>query len=136
VVLDYKTGRNSVKQWFDERMTEPQLPLYCVASGERVAGLAFGRVRKAETGFDGLTEEEGLLPGCDVWSNSKHCSGIPSWPGVLAAWNDCLEGIAGEIRRGEAAPEPARGWQTCRDCELLPLCRSGEERPPEEGPNE
>jgi probable DNA repair protein len=124
VVLDYKTGRNSAKQWFDERMSEPQLPLYCIAVGERIAGLAFGRVRTGDTGYEGLTEDEGILPGCETWSRSRYCGRLPSWSAVLAAWSEGLERIAREIRCGEASPEPASGRQACRDCGLLPLCRA------------
>src|SRR5690606_2350713 len=35
VVIDYKTGRPRVEEWFSERPGEPQLPLYCVSNPEQ-----------------------------------------------------------------------------------------------------
>jgi RecB family exonuclease len=44
VIIDYKTGTPSVRNWETERPDEPQLPLYSVVYGERpLAGVLFGQ---------------------------------------------------------------------------------------------
>ena len=120
-VIDYKTGR-SVRNdgWFDERLTEPQLPLYCLQSEGEVHAALLARVRHDGPGcaFVGLSEQEDFAPG--VKSPQQQEDGI-DWPGLLAHWRRALSGLAGEIVQGRADATPSP--QACRYCALGALCR-------------
>ncbi len=68
IVLDYKTGTVDAASWSQERLTEPQLPLYAsiVLAGPdqpQVAAVAFAKVRLGECQFKGVAAEGYVLPG-------------------------------------------------------------------------
>jgi len=120
-VIDYKTGRSvSNDGWFDERLTEPQLPLYCLHSNGRARAALLARVRRDGPGFAfvGLSEEEDFASGVDSPKNQR---GETDWPGLLAQWQQSLSELADEIGAGRADPTPS--IQACRYCALGSLCR-------------
>lgn len=120
-VIDYKTGRSvSNDGWFDERLTEPQLPLYCLHGEGEVRTALLARVRADRPGctFVGLSADEGFAPGVETPQNQR---GETDWPGMLAQWQQALGELAGEIRHGRADPTPS--IQACRYCALGALCR-------------
>ena len=120
-VIDYKTGRNVRNDgWFDERLTEPQLPLYCLHSNGEVRAALLARVRRDGPGFAfvGLSEEEDFASGVDTPKNQR---GETDWPGLLAQWQKSLSDLADEIGAGRADPTPS--IQACQYCALGALCR-------------
>jgi hypothetical protein len=122
VVIDYKAGRHSMAEWFQERLVEPQVPLYSLFSPEPVAGMYFGVVRRGESRFVGLGEEPGIVPGCKGFAEYKPARAFGSWQELLSAWKTSLEALAGEVLRGEAQVSPGTE-QACRQCDLHSLCR-------------
>ena len=65
-IIDYKTGRPDPGQWLDERVTEPQLPLYCLGQNRgSVGAVMFAEVRSkpGECGFRGLARSTASWPG-------------------------------------------------------------------------
>ncbi|MGD8956357.1 MAG: PD-(D/E)XK nuclease family protein, partial [Chromatiaceae bacterium] len=59
-VIDYKTGRSvGIQGWFDERLSEPQLPLYCLTGEGEVSAALLARVRPDPQGcgFVGLSRD-------------------------------------------------------------------------------
>jgi len=124
VVIDYKTGNAARKEWRGERPDSPQLPLYALTE-ERVDGVAFGVLKPGNVGFEGVTRGAGALPGvnalaADTKSLAKEYT---DWDTMLAEWQRVLEALAGEYAAGRAVVEPKKGAQTCRYCDLAPLCR-------------
>jgi len=120
-VIDYKTGRLiSNDGWFDERLTEPQLPLYCLHGGTEVNTALLARVRSDKPGctFVGLSATENFAPGVDTPKNQRD---EIDWPGLLTQWQQALGDLADEIRRGRSDPTPSE--QACRYCALGALCR-------------
>jgi hypothetical protein len=65
--------------------------------------------------FAGLASATGLVPGADVPE--------AGWAGQQAAWGAELERLAEEFAAGGAAVDPKRPGETCRLCDLQPLCR-------------
>jgi hypothetical protein len=122
VVIDYKTGRHSMSEWFQDRPVEPQIPLYSLFCTEPVAGVYFGVVRKGECRFVGLGEEEGIVPGCKGFDQHKLTQGFASWEELLGTWKTQLEDLAQEVLSGQAQVSPSND-QVCRQCDLHPLCR-------------
>ena len=122
VVIDYKAGRHSMGEWFQDRPIEPQIPLYSLFCPEPVAGVYFGVVRKGECRFVGLGEEEGIVPGCKGFDQHKLTQGFASWEDLLGTWKTQLEDLAQEVVSGQAQVSPSNE-QACRQCDLHPLCR-------------
>ena len=136
MVLDYKTGSQvSHKTWADERIREPQLPIYAAflpaaeGAGE-IAAVVFGRVRQADCRFIGIAGEGGLLPGVAGISEDearKVFDTMGDWPGLLEHWRSRIRAIALEIRAGEAAVF----FDDEKDlvyCDVKPLLRLAERR--------
>jgi ATP-dependent helicase/nuclease subunit B len=114
VLIDYKTGRATLKDWLDERPDDPQLPLYAIAAKEDIAGVAFARIKTGEMRFMGLTREDALLP---------QVKAAGSWNGLVEAWRRELDVLGREFAQGVARVDPKRELKTCRYCDLQPLCR-------------
>jgi len=122
VVIDYKTGRHFMSEWFQDRPVEPQVPLYSLFCPEPVAGVYFGVVRKGESCFVGLSEEADIVPGCKAFAQHSLTRDFSSWTELLLHWKTQLEDLAAEVLRGEARVAPSTK-QACRQCDLHALCR-------------
>ena len=114
MLIDYKSGRATPKDWLDERPDDPQLPLYAIAAAEDVAAVAFARVRTGEMRFTGLARAADLLPKVKA---------AESWSALFEGWQRGLEALGREFAQGVARVEPKRLLKTCRHCDLQPLCR-------------
>jgi probable DNA repair protein len=133
VVIDYKTGSSiSHHSWAEDRITEPQLPIYAALalSGDEVAAVCFAKVRVDECKFIGISAEPDILPGIEALENTRKRfpeERFPSWSSLLQHWKISLEAIAGEIRRGEAAVR----YTDEKDldyCDVKPLLRLPERK--------
>ncbi len=120
-VIDYKTGR-SIRDdgWFDDRLSEPQLPLYSLHESGEVAATLLARVRRdgPGCGFVGLSRESDFAPG--VKTPQEHDQDI-DWQHLLEHWRLSIAELADEIRAGRADPTPSP--QACMYCPLGALCR-------------
>lgn len=107
VIIDYKTGRCSRKDWLGPRMNEPQLPLYAVAGeSPHTRAIAYARV-------DSVKPE---------WLASDY-EDEAQWAALCTDWSADLALLAAEISAGLALVNPKRGAQTCRVCQFDLLCR-------------
>lgn len=120
LVVDYKSGKNSLGDWLGERPSQPQLPLYGL-KGE-VSGLAFAEVRHRESRWLGLGDTEGI-PGVktDIGKAVKRYSSAESWEQLQSQWRDNLACLARKFLNGDATVDPLNG--ACRYCGLQALCR-------------
>lgn len=123
IVIDYKTGKATAAAMLGERPDEPQLPLYLLTAESGAAALAFAQVRVGNMKYVGLARDGDLLPEIKSWAESKYRERHPAWPDVVAAWHADLARIAAGFAAGEAAVDPLRYPQTCRYCDLQPVCR-------------
>jgi probable DNA repair protein len=124
VVIDYKTGSVSYRDWLGQRPAEPQMPLYCVASPERVAALVFARLKPGEMSFTGIGRVDDLLPGVDS-SELAGDVGMP-WLERQQEWAQVLTDLAAQFHQGIFAVDPLQRRKTCRNCRLETLCRIDE----------
>ncbi len=125
-IVDYKTGRPDVAQWFGERPEEPQLPLYSLfaAPANRPMGaLLFGQVRLGDMRYKGLSRAADVAPGVPALHASRFAEDYADWDALLAAWRATLTRLAEDFRRGHARVDPKEFPKTCRYCALTPLCR-------------
>jgi len=129
IIIDYKTGRPSIRDWLGERPLEPQLPLYGLDGDEQgLAAVAFGRVRGSSCAFVGVARDEGLLPGIPALENHAHLAeaGIEDWQTLLAGWRDSLLRLSEEFAGGKAVVAPIDRAKACDRCDYHPLCRISE----------
>jgi probable DNA repair protein len=130
-ILDYKTGRPDLADLLDERLLEPQLPVYGVGDGgESLASVAFAMVRRGECSFKGVARKKGMLPRVEGFSASKEAvrHGIADWEGLLERWRVQLEELGREFVCGLAAIDPVDPKKACDHCDLASLCRIHEIR--------
>ena len=127
VVIDYKTSSVvSSKSWADDRIAEPQLPIYAALAlkDEQVIAVCFGKVRSDETKFIGLSEMEGVLPDVSTLEKSRANSfkRFESWDALITHWERSLVNIALEISQGIASVTFAN--ESDLDyCDVKPLLR-------------
>ena len=133
VVLDYKTSANvSHQSWAEDRITEPQLPIYAALalSGGEIAAVCFAKVRAEECKFIGISAEPEVLPGIEALENSRKRfpeERFPDWASLLQHWKTSLEAIAGEIKAGEAAVR-FTNEKDLKYCDVKPLLRLPERK--------
>lgn len=126
VILDYKSGKTSIKSWEGERPDEPQLPLYAVDMHQRqpVAAALFAQLRAGDLAFNGLATRTGIAPKVKPAGDSE-----AAWQAQLDAWQTTLTTLAEAFRAGDARVDPKEFPRTCEHCGLQALCRVHERHP-------
>ncbi len=127
-IIDYKTGRADPLQWLDQRITEPQLPAYCLGLPHASVGavmFAVVRSKEKESGFSGLARDSAAWPGA---KSRALAAGLEEkgWSGfdeVLAHWEKTLPALGDAFTRGDAAVDPVDPELACKYCDLKGLCR-------------
>lgn len=133
VVLDYKTGANvSHRSWAEDRIAEPQLPIYAALalSGEEVAAVCFAKVRADDRKFIGIAAEADVLPGVSGLADARRLfpeDRFSDWAALIRHWQAGITAIAREIKAGEAAVRFANE-DDLRDCDVRPLLRLPERK--------
>lgn len=118
MIIDYKTSKISVHDWYGDRPNEPQLPLYCIASIVPVNTVAFAQIRSDEiacraTGDTPLTTND----------NSTKLLTAEQWLEQKMQWHNALTQLSEEFAKGIAHVNPKEGRQSCEMCHLSILCR-------------
>jgi len=127
LLIDYKTGRTSIRDWLGERLREPQLPLYALAVGAEVRAVAFGNLATGNEGFTGIAETG--VAGTDIEPLSamgRRTDGIDDWDDIAAIWDRTLKALLRGFAEGDARVAPRRISEDCRYCDLAALCRRHE----------
>lgn len=124
VLVDYKTGQlPAMKSWGEDRITEPQLPIYALYfadDGEHVAGIQFGKIKMADNDFSGLLEAqfiEDIEKRKPDWIRE-----FSDWAALKQHWKQAIEHIVKEIQSGEAAVV-FKHVNDLTYCDVLPLLR-------------
>jgi probable DNA repair protein len=119
-IIDYKTGQAvGTDAWLEQRLTEAQLPAYCIASGLPVSALLFANLSREprQRGLRGISRDTGFADGVEV--GDERIEG--GWDALLERWRAGLGQLADEILAGRADPTPSE--LACRYCEFGDLCR-------------
>lgn len=126
LIIDYKTGSINTADWFQERIQEPQLPLYAIKL--KPAGIAYARVVKdpKTANFSYLSKEPSIpqLPNAPTSYEKK--TGIVEWEHLLNYWEACLSSLATNFLNGKTEIDPFRPGITCKNCGYQSLCRIAE----------
>lgn len=124
VIIDYKSGDVSVKDWFVDRIAEPQLPLYCLALDDMPAGVFFARIKKGAMKYIGIADDESIVNGIKAVADSKDGNGrFGCVKDIVDFWKAGLEALAEELFHGHAPVSPVSVHKSCRYCHLKPVCR-------------
>jgi ATP-dependent helicase/nuclease subunit B len=122
LIIDYKTKKKcEIKNWFGERLEEPQLPLYCITDTENLVGIAFAQLHMAETGLQGIAHKAIDIPGI-IEINEKSKADASHWQAQLQEWQKNLTRLVTEFYQGIVITNP-KDEQTCTRCDLQTLCR-------------
>jgi ATP-dependent helicase/DNAse subunit B len=127
-IIDYKTGQPDPLQWLDDRVTEPQLPSYCLGmSQDQIGAVMFAVVRskEKECGFRGVARDLESWPGAKSRKLSSQIeeNGWLSFDDVLTHWQKSLPELGNAFARGEALVDPVDPDLACKYCDLKGLCR-------------
>ena len=126
LVIDYKTGAVQRKALLQERLKEPQLPLYALLD-ERIEGIAYAKVGvSGQLDFTWLGEDLGLKKlsrGSDDLISQTRDSAIPieGWEHLRRLWRSRLEALATEFVSGDVSVTPSA--EACRHCSYAGICR-------------
>ncbi|MGI9310814.1 MAG: PD-(D/E)XK nuclease family protein, partial [bacterium] len=136
-LIDYKTGAvGSVGHWVGARPRAPQLPLYALAQLAQLApegktfnaigAVAYGRVRRGECGFVGISAYDGFDSTKRVASAGEHRAlreyDFDDWGDVMMHWHERLSELAKAYLNGDARVDPLAA-DVCAFCDLHALCR-------------
>lgn len=113
-LIDYKSGTVTPRQWEGQRPQDPQLPLYAINSGEPVSAVVFAKLKTGGMRFMGYSREDKAIPGVKQYHD---------WDGLMGDWKKELHRLGSAFAGSEATVDPKKLGQTCRYCELQPLCR-------------
>ncbi|MBF0620372.1 MAG: PD-(D/E)XK nuclease family protein [Magnetococcales bacterium] len=125
VLLDYKTGNVSPKEWVGERPKDPQLPLYTLTGGDNIAALAFAQIRHQKIGFSGVSQVPDTLPKVLDQKKLKATQEFENWSELLDYWRETLAHLAHTYKSGHAQVDPLD--KACDYCAIGPLCRIHQE---------
>jgi probable DNA repair protein len=125
ILIDYKTGfKQSPTKWLNERMEEPQLPLYSLAAGLGINdAVASARVRSGDMAYEGLSGENVGIRGI-VTCDGKY-KAPEDWQQVLNDWKTNINALADEFVNGRCDVSP-RDANACKYCGLEAICRINE----------
>jgi len=123
LIIDYKTGKVSPSNWFGQRPSQPQLPLYAVALDANA--IAFAQIIRHQCQWIGYSAEPTEISKVRVLSSDVTHANNPvdgaNWPAQIEAWRSHLTQLAVQFRNGYAAIDPLS--KACQQCDLSPLCR-------------
>ena len=123
IIIDYKTGSNTINAWLGERPSDPQLPLY-IGLCEHINGLAYAELRSNNCRFKAImsdTDHAAQLP--DSTSIAKLTKGTNDWPTQLKQWETIINNLSYEFISGVAGVTPTNPAVNCKQCDLKLLCR-------------
>jgi len=124
LLIDYKTGNIRPKDWFGDRIKEPQLPLYALQQSPNA--ILFGHIKKGIPKLTGAIDpaiaDTGLIP-----INFKQITACTDWDALLNYWRQKLIALADQFISGQTQVSPLEGANTCRNCGLQTLCRVQEQ---------
>lgn len=123
ILLDYKTSRMNLYDWFGARLKEPQLPLYCLTYTDLdIQGIGFAQLRWNDFCFKGVSAEDHDHPPLLTFEALPVALRATHWQAQLALWKNNIHQLLDDFLAGDAAVNP-RDTATCTQCDLGALCR-------------
>ncbi len=127
LIIDYKTGKTNIHNWFGERLEEPQLPLYCITHDQAIQGISFAQVQAKEMHYAGIVAEGYIADGIKTLAEIKHAAGFYEWDQLVNQWQENLTQLAHNFQAGIATVDPNDVNKNCAYCDLQAFCRINED---------
>ena len=129
VIIDYKTGGCSKKDWLTERPKDPQLLLYNLSGC--FDAITYAKVKAGDLKFVGLSRYDDMLQGVKSLENDKKIlemlEDINSWDELMCMWKIKVERLSASFLNGDTNVDPNEyldgSGKPCKYCDLTPLCR-------------
>jgi ATP-dependent helicase/nuclease subunit B len=121
VVVDYKTGRVKLGEWFPPRLRDPQAALYALAAGDdSTAAVLMAQLDPKQPKMVGVASDPALREALGL--GKKPSKGEPDdFATLLEQWREALLGLADDYQQGDARVAPMK--KACEYCDVGPLCR-------------
>lgn len=112
LLIDYKSGLSSVAAWLDDKVSEPQLPIYVCAidgdpelNGEAAVAISYARLKADALGFDGIADDETAALTVDGVSSldKRRNHEFFDWQQLTSHWRENLQTTVEAIVAGRAA---------------------------------
>ena len=111
LMIDYKSGNSFAAGWFDDNVTEPQLPLYACAvdddeavSSSKGLAIAYAKLKAGELAYDGIADDAGSaqeIKGITSLEKRRNCE-AEDWSSLLQHWRSRFVDVANEIINASA----------------------------------
>jgi len=128
ILIDYKTGQANPVEWIKERILSPQLPIYTNLISTNA--VYFAQLKKGEMGLKGVKETYNNTgkPSIHFVGFNKPAKILdllkePTWKNLLDFWKKQINILATEFLTGRISIDPAHKQNTCRKCDINPVCR-------------
>lgn len=144
-IIDYKTGKTSLNNWFSVRPIEAQMPAYILATKDKESsGLNYARLKVGEVAQSGIRFEQTeqaskiKIDAFEQKVNEQKVSSlnklnIDSFDELVNLWQQTLSRMATGITSGYMPVSPKDTNQSCTFCHYRAFCRIDEEQPDEKG---
>ena len=126
LLIDYKTGNASKSSWLDQRVQDPQMPVYYFALSkilsDKVGALTFANTKNLA--FDGLSEVDISIKGINQVENNNRgkLKNFEDWRHLSQHWDQNIKTLVYEVKDGFASVTP-ESLSNCKYCGRQPLCR-------------
>ncbi len=125
ILIDYKTGAIEPRNWFHERIQEPQLPLYALKYRPRAIALASIQKNDKDLELKAVVDPSTVFTAMKE-VDFKKPTGCSDWNELMDYWKFHLTDQVQSFLLGRAKVDPFNQTQTCRHCGLETLCRINE----------
>ena len=115
LIIDYKTTLPAHKPWQEERLEDPQLPLYALLDPE-INTVMFMQINASGVAVSGLSECESNITGVTGVKKDR------TWQDYQQQWHAQLTTLAADFKQGDCAPKPMKS-STCVSCDYQSICR-------------
>ncbi len=136
-IIDYKTGKTEIRNWFGVRPTEAQMPAYVLSMQDsNISGLNYARIKTGEVAQTGLRfqidsqeilKEDRFLQTLKTGPLKEE--GVGRFDNLLQQWQKSLSRIAYGISNGYMPVSPKNKNLSCLYCEFHTVCRINEDQP-------
>jgi len=142
-IIDYKTGKTEIKNWFSVRPTEAQMPAYVLSMNDRqISRLNYARIKTGEVAQTGLRFKGAITGNGDnnnIDIEERYLDDLKIFPlkgnkiseinELIAQWRQSLNRMANGITRGYMPVSPKDKNLSCLFCDYRSFCRIDEEQP-------
>lgn len=126
LLIDYKSGKTKIETLLQERLTNPQLPLYAAFQNKNekeFSAVAFAEINNYKMSLQGISKEEkNIAAGVESIADIKNKLQINRWEMLMQNWQQSLTALAKDFCEGKKCLNPL-DRNTCQQCGLQSVCR-------------